>query len=316
MEVKETEFLNFGKCVQISNGVIDVVVTIDRGPRIIRFGYRDDENIFFADTERKHVIRNKSLEETFGDGAAFYLYGGHRLSLAPERMLQTYCPDNSPVVYSILSDGVSFAPARQKQAEIQTGLEVVMGEDATDIMLVHTAKNCSKDTQTCSLHPVTMLKNGGLAVIPLGADGSNLLLPNRVISLWPGTDFHDSRIRYGKRCLTVKCEHAGGRPLKIGTNDILGWAAYLNGGFMLMKRYVHNIQAAYPDFGCSLETRVGDDYAAIGSLSPIYRLAPGERIRHVENLSLYRTREPFDPEDEESVMSRIDSLINGTDRDE
>lgn len=309
MEIKEIEFLDFGKCVRISNEIIDVVVTIDCGPRIVRFGYRDCENVFYTDTEKKHCIRDESLSACCGENAAFYYYGGHRVSLSPERMPQTYYPDNSPVVYSILPDGVSFTSAKQKQSEIQVGFEVVMGEDAADIMVVHTAKNCAKETQTCSLHPVTMMKSGGLAVVPLNSDGSNSLLPNQLISLWPGTDLHDGRIRYGKRFLSVKCESGTEQALKIGTNNILGWAAYIENDFTLMKRYVHNAQAAYPDFGCSFETRSAEDFAELGSLSPLYRLEPGERIRHVENLSLYRTQGTFDPADEDSVGSYIDGLI-------
>lgn len=310
MEIKEIEFLNFGKCVQISNEIIDVVVTIDCGPRIVRFGYRDCENLFYTDTARNHCIRNESITERFGSEAAFFYYGGHRVSLSPERMPQSYAPDNSPVVYSILPDGVTFSPPRQKQTDLQVGFEVMMGEDAADIMVVHTVKNCGKEMRACSLHPVTMVKNGGLAVVPLNVDGSNPLLPNRLFSFWPGTDLRDSRIRYGKRCLSLICKEEDKRPLRLGTNNILGWAAYIGGSFMLMKRYVHNAQAAYPDFGCSFEAHVKEDFTELGSLSPLYRLEPGESIRHVENLSLYRTKGVFDPSDEDSVMGFIDKLID------
>ena len=308
MDSKETEFLNFGKCVQISNGIIDAAVTVDRGPRIIRFGYSGCENVFYTDPERRHFIRDKSISECCGDDAVFYYCGGHRLSLSPKRMPQTYYPDNSPVVYSILADRVSFAPEKQKQSELQIGFDVLMGDNAADIMIVHTARNCAKETKTCSLHPVTMLKSGGLAVVPLNFDSSNPLLPNRMIALWPGTDLHDKRIRYGKRSLLLKCEAENGKPLKIGINNVPGWCAYLEGGYLLMKHYVHNIQAAYPDFGCSFELRAENDFAEIGSLSPLYRLKPGEQIRHVENLSLYRIKDAFDPNDEESVMSCIEGL--------
>ena len=45
LELKEIDFENYGKCVQLSNGVIDVVVTIDCGPRIVRFGFVGGENV-------------------------------------------------------------------------------------------------------------------------------------------------------------------------------------------------------------------------------------------------------------------------------
>ena len=49
LELKEIDFENYGKCVQLSNGVIDVVVTIDCGPRIVRFGFVGGENVLYND---------------------------------------------------------------------------------------------------------------------------------------------------------------------------------------------------------------------------------------------------------------------------
>ena len=33
------EFKNYGKCVKISNGIIEAVATVDLGPRIVFFGF-------------------------------------------------------------------------------------------------------------------------------------------------------------------------------------------------------------------------------------------------------------------------------------
>lgn len=38
-EIKELEFENYGNCLSVSNGMIEAVVTIDVGPRIIYFGF-------------------------------------------------------------------------------------------------------------------------------------------------------------------------------------------------------------------------------------------------------------------------------------
>ena len=47
--VKEIEnFKDYGKCVSISNGTIEALVTIDLGPRIISFGYVGSQN-FMSD---------------------------------------------------------------------------------------------------------------------------------------------------------------------------------------------------------------------------------------------------------------------------
>jgi len=309
IEIKETDYENYGKCVQISNGIIDVVVTIDFGPRIVRFGFIGDANILYNDLERKYVTRNPSMVERYGKDAAFYRYGGHRVWLSPERMPETYYPDNEPVIYGILPEGVSFTPVRQKRNEMQLSFEVIMGEDATDIMVVHSAKNCSKEKQNYALWSITMVNSGGVEIIPQNQDNSNALLPNRTISIWPYTDINDKRIFLGNKYLTVQHDDSIEKALKIGVNNVLGWASYTNGDYTLVKRYIHSPQAIYPDFGCSYETSVSNDYVEMDSLSPLYGIEPGAGIRHVENLSLFKApASPVIPTDEISIQKFIDEL--------
>lgn len=307
-EVKEIQFENYGRCVQISNGLVDVVVTIEFGPRIVRFGFVNEPNVLYNDLNRKYVNRDPLLAERYGKDAAFYSYGGHRVWLSPERMPETYYPDNDPVVYGVQPDGVSFTPGRQKRNEMQLGFEVLLGDDATDIMVVHSAKNCSKEKQTCALWAVTMLPAGGVEVIPQNSlPCANPLSPNRVIAVWPVTDLKDPRISVSNRFITVRADPQRDDPLKIGTNDLAGWAAYRSNGFTLIKRYVHSSQAAYPDYGCSYETCVCGDYVEMQTLSPLYSIEPGEGIRHVENLSLFKTEESW-PEDDDAIDSYFADL--------
>lgn len=127
MDLKEIDFENYGKCVQLSNGVIDLVVTIDCGPRVVRFGFIGNENILYNDLDRKFKVQNEFMDDYYSEGAACYFYGGHRLWLAPERMPESYFPDNDPVIYALLPDGVTFSSAKQKNNDVQTRLEIVMG---------------------------------------------------------------------------------------------------------------------------------------------------------------------------------------------
>jgi len=308
IEIKEINYENYGKCVQISNRLIDVVVTIDCGPRIVRFGFVDQQNVLYNDLDRKYVDRDPSIAERYGKDSAFYCYGGHRVWLSPQRVPETYYPDNEPVVYGILPEGVSFTPARQKRNDMQLSFEVIMSEDATDIMVVHSAKNCSKDKQTCALWAITMMNGGGIELIPQNRDISNMVLPNRIVAAWPYTNIHDSRITITDKFLTVRHDANREEPLKVGTNNVLGWAAYENNGFTLVKRYVHNVQAQYPDFSCSYETYVCKDYVEMESLSPLYSIEPGEGIRHVENLSLFKTEKAVFPTDEDKIDQYIADL--------
>ena len=307
MDIKEIQFENYGKCLQISNGLIDAVITIDFGPRIVRLGPCGCENLLFSDTERKYVMRGKS-EESLMKSNAFYYYGGHRAALMPCKPDQTFYPDNYPVVYSILSDGVLFTSQKQKSSDMKLEFEVVMGKDATDIMVVHTAENCSKKVQTHGIAAATMISENGTAVLPQSCEDHIKLIPNRMIALWPGTVLSDPRISQNNKYIFLSREPQNSAPLKIGINNTSGWGAYIGKKYAIVKRYVHTPQAAYPDFGCSFEAEITADYAELTSLSPIYRIEPGEIIKHVENISIFDVGDIFDPSDKNQIAGYIGNL--------
>lgn len=57
VSIKEIEsFKDYGRCICVTNGVIEAYVTVDIGPRIIRFGYVDGQNRC-AQTARHSVLR-------------------------------------------------------------------------------------------------------------------------------------------------------------------------------------------------------------------------------------------------------------------
>ena len=97
-EIKELEFENYGNCLSVSNGMIEAVVTIDVGPRIIYFGFIGGENVLYNDLNREYRRAEPILQEHYGENAQYFAYGGHRLWTSPERMPESYYPDNKPVV--------------------------------------------------------------------------------------------------------------------------------------------------------------------------------------------------------------------------
>lgn len=308
MEIKEIDYENFGKCVLLTNGVIDAIVTIDFGPRIIYFGFCGKENIFYVDSDRSYRILCENAEDKTDLQQMFCYYGGHRLWLSTERSARTIIPDNSPVVYSILSDSVRFTASRSKNAIFQTGFEIFISEDTADIMVSHTVKNISREAQPCGLWPITMLEGNGVVVLPQNSDTSDDFRPNRALVLWPGTELQDDRIFIGNRFLTIRKETENSAPLKIGCNNVFGWAAFVGQRYTFLKRYVHDVQAVYPDFGSSCEIALQKDYTEIQSMSPMYRVEPGQEIKHVEDLSIHLTSNCLDAKDEDAVLKYMENL--------
>lgn len=307
IQIKETEYRNYGRCIHISNGIIEVMVTIDVGPRIIHFGLVNGENVLYTDTERKHHAEGEDFDELYGKDSVFYNYGGHRLWLSPESTPETYYPDNEPVVYGVLPDGVSFTPARQRHNDMQLGFEVMMNENASDIMVVHSAKNCSKEPKTLALWAITMLAPGGLEIIPQN-EGCDSLQPNRSLILWPYSKLQDSRVCWGDKFVTLRQDPAIEAAFKAGWNNHCGWAAYVRKNVAFIQHYVHNVHAAYPDFGASFETYVNGDFVEMETLSPLYHIEPGDSVRHVENLTLQRIDNMPKAEDEQSLQEFAENL--------
>ena len=87
MQIETIPYAGWDNCYRLANGLVELVVTGEVGPRIIRFGFLDQENEF------------KEFEGEVGltGGEAWRSYGGHRLWHAPEAMPRSYVPDNSPV---------------------------------------------------------------------------------------------------------------------------------------------------------------------------------------------------------------------------
>ena len=87
VRIQNVSYGGWDNCVQIANDIVDLIITVDVGPRIIRYGFADQENELCE------------IESSMGltGGNEWRLYGGHRLWHSPEAKPRTYEPDNSPV---------------------------------------------------------------------------------------------------------------------------------------------------------------------------------------------------------------------------
>ena len=134
--VKEIEsFMDYGKCVSISNGVIEAYVTVDIGPRIIKFGYVDGQNFMCTEREALGGRGDKAFEDYFGKGRKWENLGGHRIWLSPESYPETYLPDDRPVSYTVTEHGAVFNPFEDTEVGVQKTLEIKMDKDDAFLIL-------------------------------------------------------------------------------------------------------------------------------------------------------------------------------------
>lgn len=293
--VKAITYGGWGNCVEISNGIVDVVATVDLGPRIIRYGFKGQANLFKEDPEGS--ITNPVQYEGADD--VWHIYGGHRLWTSPESHPRSYYPDNEPVAWRATETGVVLTPPVEKWNNLQKEIEISM-DDSGEVTVHHRVANTGAWTAELAPWALSVMAKGGTAVIPQVKRETGLL-GNRILALWPYSRMNDPRVTWGEDYILIR-QADGPTPFKIGTNNENGWAAYYNEGNLFVKYYKHQPDAAYPDFGVSFEAYVNDHFLELESLGPLVQLAPGQTAAHTETWNLFRTVEL--PLQEESQLSR------------
>lgn len=84
IKIEERQYKNYGKCLFICNGTVEIAVTLDIGPRIIRFAFLDGENEFFEEENFDKQQPTEGAWTKFGDEGVWHMYGGHRFWISPE----------------------------------------------------------------------------------------------------------------------------------------------------------------------------------------------------------------------------------------
>ena len=301
-------YKNFGECLKLTNGLVEAIVTIDFGPRIIYFGLPNGENLFNEDTNRDGSVSGSIIDAVYGSGSNWFSYGGHRLWLSPEDMPLTYYPDNERVIFNEIPFGVELIPPAQRVTDFQYRIEIIFSTDKPQISVKHFITNIGETTKRRAAWAISVLSQGGLEVIPqpLGDTG---LLANRVMSLWSYADMSDERVYWGKRYITLRQNPANENKFKFGINNLRGWAAYFNHGGLFIKKYVNNPSGIYPDYGTSFETYTDKNFLEMESLSELIDITPHSTIFHGEEWTLIKDVARPAPNDEDAIDKIVKQYI-------
>jgi hypothetical protein len=265
--------------IRISNGNIEVVVTLDVGPRIIRLSSIGGQNIFneFADQ------LGKSGENEWR------IRGGHRFWHAPEGIPRTYVLDNFPVVCEELSDlAVRVIPPAEPENSIQKQINIVMDPKDAKVKVIHRMKNIGRWPIELAPWALSVMSPGGLAIMPLSKNKPHFERPNPAYSLtfWAYTDLTDSRLTFGRKYITI--DHANAKTSsKWGMINENGWVAYSVRDMLFVKQFDWLPERTYPDNGCNFETYSDDQIMELETLGPMTKLQPDEALEHVENWRLF-----------------------------
>lgn len=288
VKIDRVPYGGWENCLQVKNDFVDLIVTIDIGPRVIRYGFIGKENEFCE------------IESTKGltGGNEWRLYGGHRLWHSPESRTRTYEPDNSPVRWKEIENGIKTIQDIEGLSRIQKEMEVTLSPDSSRVRVIHRLTNKNPWAVELSVWALSAMAIGGKEVIPQPCRDTDLL-PNRLISLWPYTRMNDPRVSWGERYIILKQNPQIKRPFKLGIPNEAGWAAYFNHGHLFIKFYTHYPEKGYPDFGVSYETYTNHFMLEMETLSPLTSLMPDSSVEHLEEWELFdNVQMPSNDEDE------------------
>jgi hypothetical protein len=277
-QIRKIQSKGWSNCYHLANRQVDLIVTSDVGPRILRFGFAGEHN------ELKEFPEQAGL--TGGD--TWRIYGGHRLWCAPEVPARTYQPDNFPVEVEVLGGTLRLTPPVEAAAGIQKQMEITL--EGSRVRVLHRLTNAGLWTEELGAWALTVMDGGGTCILPLpprAAHDENLL-PTNTLTMWAYTDLSDPRWTLGRRFLLLRQDATHPEEQKIGLLAPDGWIAYANRGHLLIKRVPFQAGAAYPDMGSSLETYANGSMLEIETLSPLTRLEPGASVEHLETWSLHK----------------------------
>lgn len=303
MEIKEK--FNFGgweNCICMTDGEIEVVVTTDVGPRIVRFGFVGDKNIFGEVKEQQG--------KTGGD--EWMLYGGHRFWHSPENKPRTYYPDNNPVNYIWNGEILKLTQNIEETTGIQKEMEINLVSGRNSVKVIHRLINYNLWEIEVAPWALSVMAQRGRAVIPHERYQSweKNLLPVRPLVLWSYTEMKDPRWIWGNKFIQLKQDPASKTCQKIGILNTLGWMAYYLDGMIFIKRYDYDSKSKYPDFGVNTEIYTNKDMLELETLGGLAKIPPEDSVDHIENWFLFRdTLE----EDEDSLESKLAPMIKKTD---
>lgn len=280
VNIEKTEWGGWPNCYRISNGEVDLIVTSDIGPRIMRYGFVGGQNFF------------KVYKDQLGQSGEpdWQFRGGHRVWLAPEHRDRTYAPDNDPVQIEACCGVLKATQPTEPSTGLQKQLVIRLAPSGTAVQIVHRIKNTLPFPIDIAVWALSMMAQNGTAVtgFPPRARHEDVLQPTNPLIMWAFTDLRDKRWTFLEKYLVLQQDPDNAAPTKLGHFNVNTWAAYFLGSEMFLKQCKADAAKPYPDLGCSYETFTNADMLELETLGPISKVEPGEWLEHVENWSLRR----------------------------
>ncbi len=286
--IQEIAYAGWKRNLRIQGPTTELILTLDVGPRIIRYAFHDGKNVFAEFPEQLGGVGEKE----------WMIRGGHRLWTAPEAD-HSYEPDNGPVTWKKLGEAAVELAQPAGTFGFQKTIRVELLADEV-VRITHFLTNEGSTTLDVTAWVLSVMAPGGVALIPQPPmdlhpsefpEGRETkteeFWPNREMILWPFTDLTDGRYSFSENFLRLT--YLPERPAtKLGIKLPTGWVAYQNGDNVFAKHFSYDPAQPYPDRGANFEIFTNHRILELESLAPHLPLKPGATVEHVEHWCLRR----------------------------
>jgi hypothetical protein len=302
VQIEKVNYGGWPNCYRVSNGEVDLIVTSDVGPRIMRYGFAGGQNFLkeFAGQ------MGKSGEPEWQPR------GGHRVWIAPEDPVKTYAPDNGAVEIELQGAVLLATEPVEPLTGIEKQLVIRMEPSGTGVQVEHRLRNAGREPYTVAVWALSMMAPGGSGIHGFPPRGTHpeMLAPANPLVMWHFTNLGDPRWKLLRKYLALTQDPGNPDPQKLGSFNRDTWGAYLLNSELFLKRFgAAGNPCDYPDLGCSFETFTNADFLELETLGPVCTLAPGESVSHTESWAAFRDVQIAVWDDEELDRSLL-PLVN------
>src|ERR1017187_6884661 len=133
--IEKTNFHGWENSWRVSNGEVELLVTGDVGPRVMRYGFAGGQNFF------------KEFAGQMGKTgeADWQPRGGHRVWIAPEDRVKSYAPDNAPVAIEVQGDAIVCTGPVETLTGMEKKIAVRMAVTGTAVEVLHELRNAGAE---------------------------------------------------------------------------------------------------------------------------------------------------------------------------
>lgn len=277
---EKVSYRGWPNCYRLSNGSLELIVTADIGPRVIRCGFVGGQNLF----------KNYDAEMGGTGEPDWKIRGGHRVWVAPERARYTYELDNHPVQIETFDGGLTATARVNPATGLQQSMTIRLSTDRDEAVVTSRLRNHTPFALEFAPWGPTVMAPGGLGITGFPPRGTHpeMLEPTNPFVMWAYTDFSDPRWKFTKKYVTLRQDPQAASPQKLGIFNPHTFGAYLLNGELFLKQFHADPSKTYADMGCSYQSFTNCDMLELETMDYQRSVEPGEVAELTETWSLHR----------------------------